>query len=200
MSQALSPKYWTVEEYFALEEKSEDRHEYFNGEIFVMSGGSSNHSLITTNMIVALKTRLRGRGCRTYDANIRIKNSTGLYTYADASVICGEILFAPGRTDTVTNPVIIIEVLSDSTRNYDRGLKGKRYMTIPSLKYYVLIEQKGSFVELREKAGDGKWLLTTFENLEDVLDLPELDIAIPLTEIYDQVNFEEEPGALGQEV
>jgi Uma2 family endonuclease len=193
MTQALSSKYYTVEEYFALEQASEERHEYFNGEIFVMSGGSSNHSLITTNMIVALKTRLRGRGCQTYDANIRIKNQSGLYTYAEASVVCGEISFAPGRTDTITNPVIIIEVLSDSTRNYDRGFKGKRYMTVPSLQYYILIEQKGTFVERREKAGDGKWLLTTYEDLEATLELPELEIAIPLTEIYDQVNFEEEP-------
>lgn len=198
MTQALSSKYWTVEEYLALEEASEERHEYFNGEIFVMSGGSLNHSLIITNMLSILRSKFRPKGCTTYDSNLRLLiTNTGLYTYADALVVCGEPDLVVGRDDTITNPTVIVEVLSDSTRNYDRGLKSKRYMAIADLRYYVLIESKAVLVERRQRGEKSELAVETYVELEDTLILPDLEVEIPLAEIYDGVKFDLGRGKIG---
>lgn len=190
MSQPIGKKYYTPEEYLALEEQAAYKSEYFAGEILQMSGGSLNHSLIITNMITAFKTRLRPKGCRTYESNMRLMVAqNGLYTYPDVMVVCGKVELAPDRNDTITNPTVIVEVLSDSTANYDRGLKAKRYLAIPSLQYYLLIEQKAVYVERRQKGETSEWAINTYVTLEETLSLPELEIEIPLAEIYDQIDF-----------
>jgi Uma2 family endonuclease len=152
-------KKWTVAEYLAMEEKSLDKHEYFDGEIFALAGASETHDSIVGDLVVALKLALRGK-CRIYTADMRLfVPATGLYTYADASVVCGRPDLTDDNPPALRNPDMIFEVLSDSTESYDRGDKFANYRTIPSLSHYVLIAQHQVLVEHFARQPDGKWLL-----------------------------------------
>jgi Uma2 family endonuclease len=116
----------------------------------------------------------------------------GLYTYPDVMLVCEPLKFVEGRRDTITNPVIIVEVISESTANYDRGLKAKRYRALESLQFYIIIEQGQVSVELRQKVSEGDWLLTGYDSLNDTFSIPGLGFELTLSEIYDQVDFVEE--------
>ncbi len=138
----------SVEEYFQICEESDEKFQFFNGEIFAMSGGTMNHSLISNNVSSELRNVLKDKPCRVFDSNLRIavdKNDS--YTYPDTSVICGEIQFLENKKDTVTNPIVIVEVFSDSTEAFDRGKKFSLYRSIETLKHYILIDQKEVKVE-----------------------------------------------------
>lgn len=184
-------KYYSPEEYLTLEETAEYRSEYYRGEIFAMSGGSANHNRIIKNLIIALDMALEGKPCETFVTDMRLhvrKNS--LYTYPDVMIVCDGIEYVKGRTDTFTNPVVIFEVLSESTQAYDRGAKFELYRAIETLQDYILVDQSRVHVEYFHKLEDGRWLLTEFNELEAVLRLEAVAVEIPLSRIYQRVEWE----------
>ena len=180
----------TETEYLEIERAAEFKSEFFHGEMFAMAGGTLHHSLIATNLAGEFRNRLRGRTCQPYNADLRLKiETTGLCTYPDLSVICGDPQFADGTDDTVVNPTVLVEVLSDSTEAYDRGKKFEHYRQIPSLQEYLLVSQKAPQIEQYIRQADGHWLLNEAAGMDRSLELPSLGIAIPLAEIFAKVNF-----------
>jgi Uma2 family endonuclease len=150
----------TYAEYLAAEASSDVRHEYLNGEVWVMAGGTPEHSALAAAMIAQLSASLRGKPCRTYSADLRVRVvDTGLSTYPDVSVVCGQLETAPDDKDAVTNPIVLVEVLSESTEGYDRGAKAAHYRRIPSLREYVLVSQGEPLVEVYRRAESGRWEL-----------------------------------------
>ena len=180
---------YTPAEYLHLERAATYRSEYFRGEIFAMAGGSPQHSRIKTNVISQLNSRLKGQPCTTYDSDLRIKCPTGLYTYPDASVICAELEFDDDQRDTVLNPTLLIEVLSKSTEAYDRGKKFDNYRTIPSLREYVLVSQDEPTIQRFLRNDDNTWTLTAVAGLDQTIPLRSIGIDLPLSEVYERVDF-----------
>ncbi|MFM9058716.1 MAG: Uma2 family endonuclease [Planctomycetaceae bacterium] len=188
----------TAAEYLALEVASDVRHEFLDGEMFAMSGGSLWHNLIKDNFAFALRNRLSGRGCRVVTSDQRLKvDATGLYTYPDVIVFCGAPAMEDGVHHTLTNPVLVIEVLSDSTEKYDRGLKFGHYRRLPTLREYVVVAQDRTSVEAFLRRADepdaagtvDHWLLSAATDPAAEIHLGSLDVTVPLTEIYDGVEF-----------
>ncbi|WP_395145746.1 Uma2 family endonuclease [Armatimonas sp.] len=196
MSAVPIPQF-TPEEYLALERAADHRSELVNGEIYAMAGVSREHSLIVTNLGSALHTRLRGRPCETHLTDLRLSvPDTHLYTYPDALVICDEPHFVDEQFDTVTNPIALFEVLSPSTEAYDRGAKFAHYRRLPSLKYYILLSQAEPLVERYERQENNDWLLTELRGLDATLDLPALQVSIPLSDLYERIVFTESDSSL----
>ncbi len=160
MSAATAQKRkWTAEEYLEMEGQSLDKHEFFDGEIFAMAGASPEHNLIMTDLLIALGLALRGK-CRVYASDQRLFiPATGLYTYADASVLCGKADLTDDKPRSLRNPDLICEVLSESTESYDRGEKFENYRSLPSLSDYMLVSQNKVLVEHFVRQPDGSWLL-----------------------------------------
>ena len=182
----------TPEEYLRLEREAPYKSEYFAGEIFAMAGGSPAHSVIIMSLGRELGNALKGHRCVPYDGNLRIFfPSTGLYSYPDASVICGPLEFADAHGDNITNPTLVVEVLSDSTEAYDRGKKFAHYRTLPSFAEYVLVSQKEPLIEVFFRMGDGTWQLTPARGREAVVRLQSLGVELRLAEVYDRVEFPE---------
>lgn len=172
------------EEYLAFERASEERHEYADGEIFAMSGGTIAHSEIAGNIHGELRNAVRPRGCRVLNADMRIHvQSTGRYVYADVSVLCGKPAFLDGRTDTLLNPTLVVEVLSDSTEAYDRGDKFAGYRTIPSLHTYILASQKEPRIEVFTRQSDGGWVLRVYGPGERAV-LGDIDVLLDVDAVY----------------
>jgi len=181
---------YTPEEYLALEETADYRSEYFRGEIFAMSGGSANHNRIARNLVVRLDTAFADKPCEAFINDMRLLvKENGLYTYPDVMAVCGQLEFVPDRTDTLTNPSLIIEVLSKSTAGYDRGAKFELYRALNSLQDYVLVDQAKIHVEHFHRLDDGRWLLQEFNELEDVLKIETIEFEISLTQIYQKVDW-----------
>ena len=183
-------------EYYRLERAAEHKSEYFEGEIFAMAGGTVRHSLLKTNTTACLHGALkkRGGGCNTYDSDLRVRiPDTGLRTYPDATVICGEPEIDPEDSDgeTVINPTLIIEVLSDSTERYDRGTKFKHYQTIESLCQYVLVSQDQARVETYLRQSDGTWVYAEMHGLDAIVPISALGVSLPMAELYAGVVFPE---------
>ncbi len=184
--------YFTVQEYLAHEERAEYRSEYYRGEIFAMAGGSLNHNQIVGNLYTALRRGI-DRSCRTLATDLRLFiKGDQFFTHPDIMVICGPLRFAPGRLDTVTNPVIIMEVLSPSTETYDRGKKFEFYRALSTLKEYILVDQNRFYVEHYQRQANNTWLLAAFGAPESVLRLPSIDLDIALATIYELVEWEQE--------
>src|SRR5258707_8863935 len=140
-----------------LEREAEARSEYFDGEVFALAGGTRSHSLIQTNLIGELRSRLKSTDCVVYNTDLRVKvEATGLLTYPDVSVVCGEQRFLDEEEDTLLNPVVVVEVLSDSTEAYDRGKKFEHYRQIPSCRGYLLVSQKEPRIEQFIRQPDGE--------------------------------------------
>lgn len=186
---AKTQKKWTVEEYLAFERASEEKHEYYAGEVFAMSGASRRHNLIITNTIISLGSQLAARPCEVYPSDMRVKVSTLKYTYPDVSVVCGDPLFMDGTFDTLLNPTVIIEVLSDSTEDYDRGKKFKHYMGIASLREYVLIAQDEARIDHYVRQAQGDWLLSVATDPMAAVYLPSIECALALTDVYRKITF-----------
>lgn len=160
MGNAAARSRLSPEEYLAFERASQQRHEYANGEIFAMAGGTREHSLTATNIVGELRAALRGRRCEVHGSDMRIKiPSTGRYVYSDGVVVCGRPVFEDDTRDTLLNPLVVVEVLSDSSEAYDRGDKFAQYQSIPSIKDYVLASQKSARIEHFRRLPDGTWLL-----------------------------------------
>ncbi len=180
----------TPEEFLIWERAEEFRHEYRDGDIVAMSGARRAHNLISVNMARELSTSLRDRDCETYASEMRVWiPKTRLYTYPDIVVVCGEPQFVDDEFDTLLNPVVVVEILSESTESYDRGRKFEQYRRVETLREYILISQPRPYVERFVKHGDGFWQLSESNGPEAVLVLESLDVAIPLAAIYEKVKF-----------
>ncbi len=181
----------TPEEYLAKERKAQYKSEYYDGEMFAMLGASREHNLIAGNVNGEARNQLRGRPCEVYQSDMRVKVSrTGLYTYPDVVIVCGEPRFEDAEVDTLLNPTVIFEVLSESTEGYDRGKKSEHYRRISSLREYVLIAQDRCHVERFTRQPDDRWTLWETDDLQAVLELPSVGCELNLTEIYARVKFE----------
>ena len=193
MSSAAKTKL-TVAEYLAFERSSESKHEFFDGELFAMTGGTPAHSLIASNFIREAGNALKDRPCVVYTSDLRVKvNATGLYTYPDVTIVCGEQQFDDDQRDTLINPTIVVDVLSKSTASYDRGPKSKHFRKIDSLQALIFIEQDSPAVEVYYRQSDGKWILYDATELTESIAIEPIGISIPLAEIYRNVTFPE-PG------
>ena len=190
MSSALSTRY-TPEDYLARERGADRKSEYLNGFITAMAGASFEHGLLEANLIREIGTQLKDGPCDVVTSNVRVLvNATGLYTYPDATIICGRPNFVDQKFDTLVNPTVVIEILSPSTEAYDRGAKFAHYRQIESLREYVLVSQNRMLVERFTKQGED-WLLTASEGPEAVLELKSVGCKILLSEIYRKVVFSE---------
>ncbi len=188
---SLQPSaYLTPKEYLALERGAEYKSEYLAGAIFAMAGTSERHNLIAGNVFAELHTQLRKRPCKVYVSDVRLKvNRTGLYTYPDVMVVCGETQFADDQQDMILNPTVIIEVLSESTEGYDRGKKFEHYRKLDSLSEYILIAQDRYHVERYVRQPDNQWLLAETDNVHDTLSLTSIACNLALADIYDKVEI-----------
>lgn len=175
--------------YLALERNADHRSEYVNGHIFAMAGAVRRHNQITFNIAVSLGTQLKGRKCIAYASDMRIKISqTSLYTYPDIVATCHEPMFEDTELDTLINPSMIVEVLSDSTEAYDRGAKFAHYRRLPSLQEYLLIAQNHVSVEQFIRTDD-RWTLIESNNREFEIQLDSINCTLSLSDIYDKVEF-----------
>ncbi len=176
------------EEYLALERRAENRSEYLDGDMVAMSGGSREHNLIALNLGAELRSRLKGRPCEVFAGDMRVKVSgTGLYTYPDVVIVCGEPKFEDANVDTLINPTVVAEVLSESTASYDRGGKFAHYRKIPSLVDYLLIAQHEPRIERYVRQPEGPWARSEVRSLDGTLDLPSIQCSVPMAEIYERV-------------
>jgi Uma2 family endonuclease len=190
MAVAEPVKRLTEIEYLNLERSLESRNEFFDGEMFAISGGTPLHSQIATNLAAEFRKHFKGKPCVPYNSDLRLKvEATGLFTYPDLSVVCGPLQFAPGTDDTVVNPRLILEVLSDSTEAYDRGKKFENYRQMPSLREYLLVSQKEPRIEQFIRQPNEQWLLREAAGFAATLALPSLEISISLDEVFAGVQF-----------
>ncbi|HEY9692152.1 MAG TPA: Uma2 family endonuclease [Oculatellaceae cyanobacterium] len=188
--QAQEKRYYSPEEYLELEVNSEERHEYINGEIIVMTGGTPNHNKIAGNFYAALNFGLKRQPYQVFITDQRLWiPQRRIYTYPDVMVVAGELELAEGRKDTITNPVLIAEVLSKSTRNYDQVEKFAAYRTINTFQEYVLIDQYTMHVEHYYKTAPTKWIFSEYDGEEMMLSLATFSFEISLADIYDKVDF-----------
>jgi Uma2 family endonuclease len=177
----------TPQEYLTRERAAETKSEYVDGFLIAMSGGTPRHSLIAMNVGSALHTQFRGRPCRVFNSDLRVRVAeAGMYAYPDVVAVCGEPEFEEGAPDCPANPTLIVEVLSETTEAYDRGLKFARYRQRPSLQEYVLIAQDRVSVERYMRQGDF-WVFTEATSLDDVIELPSIGCTLALRDVYDKV-------------
>jgi Uma2 family endonuclease len=190
MATQTKPGY-TPEEHLDIERSSEVKSEYLGGEIFAMSGASERHNLITGNILAGLHAQFRDGPCKVYSNDMRVKvRSTGLYTYPGVVAVCGKARFDDERKDTLINPSVIIEVLSESTEAYDRGEKFEHYRKVDSLAEYLLVSQERHHIDHYVRQADNQWLLSEASSLEDRIKLPSINCLLTLNEIYDKVEIE----------
>ena len=189
MSTAL--KRITPQEYLIRERQASTKSEFYQGEIFAMGGRSANHSLIAANFVREAGNALKDKPCTVFNSDLRVQiQATGLYTYPDATIVCGEQIFDDDHRDTLLNPTVIVEVLSDSTEKYDRGKKANHYRQIKSLKELILIAQDRPQVERFTRQPNGDWLFHEQKELSADFELLSLGISIALSELYHGVKFE----------
>ncbi|UYZ64430.1 Uma2 family endonuclease [Hymenobacter weizhouensis] len=193
---------YTVEEYFALEEASDIRHEYYHGEIFPLdgpdgpeakAGGTKRHNRLVQNCVVALRLALRGKGCDIFSENVRLAiNEADHYNYPDVVVTCSPADRQDPRI--VRYPSVIVEVLSASTEAHDRGWKFQQYQALPSLQHYVLVSQRRRLIEWYSRSDSGTWILASVRELDEAVTLSALDISLPVADLYENVETGPEEG------
>jgi len=187
---------YTPEEYLTLELNALTKSEYVNEQIYEMAGASREHNLISLNVAGELRSQLRERPCETYASDMRVRATpTGLYTYPDVVVVCGQPRFDDAQMDVLLSPTVIAEVLSPSTEAYDRGSKFAHYRFLDSLQEYVLIAQDRMQVDHYARMGN-QWLLTSYNHQDEALSLPSIECAVPLSEIYGRVELSAESGLI----
>ncbi len=185
-------EYVSPEEYFEMEKNAGNKNEYFNGEIFAMTGASFNHNLIAVNITSALHGALREFPCYVLASDMKIQvEKAEHYVYPDVSIICDAIEFSRERDDVITNPIVLFEVLSDSTKDYDRGSKFMAYRSITSLKDYILVDQYSRHVEHFQKNDAGQWVLDEYNSQSDAFIIKSVGVELSLKTIYDRVKIDE---------
>lgn len=199
--------YYPVEEYFWQEQRAEQKNEYYDGTIYGMAGGSAEHSQMQSNIILEVGTALRERDCRVLTSDLKVgveakieakargrrKKSKDFIGYPDASVLCGPLEFFKEDRYTIANPLVLFEVLSLSTRNYDTSFKLEQYQKIPTLRAYIMADSEQIWVRNCQRIGDeNRWILEEpLEDLEDVLYIEALEVKLPLRLLYARIKFEE---------
>lgn len=187
----------TEAQYLKMERAAATKNEFSDGEIYAMTGASERHNLIAGSTFASLYNQLRGGPCRVYPSDMRVKvEATGLYTYPDISVVCGRVEVADEHRDTLLNPVLIVEILSRTTAGYDRGDKFEQFRKLPSLTEYLLISQNKCLVEHYLRQPDGKWLLSEYDDLHEVVELPSVGCRLALADVYEQVAVVREDGPI----
>jgi Uma2 family endonuclease len=178
----------TAEQYLEIERAAESKSEFFGGEMFAMAGAGESHNRLVWNLIALLGPQLRSGPCQGYPSDMRVRVSpTGLYTYPDVAVVCGEAQFLDGRKDTLLNPGLIAEVLSPSTEAYDRGRKFEHYRSIASLNQYLLVASERVHVDLYTRRADGQWLFTSADGADGAIDLTSVGCQVTLAALYEDV-------------
>jgi Uma2 family endonuclease len=189
--QVTEKRYHTIEEYLALEEKADSKSEYIDGDIIPMAGGSENHNQIAGNFYAVMNFALRQENYRVYMSDMRLWiPKRRIYTYPDVIVVAGESEFLNNRKDIITNPKVIIEVLSKSTESYDRGNKFIAYSTIPSFEEYLLIEQDTIYVAHYSKTDNKRWSLQQYDEEDERISLTTIPFEITLQDLYNKVKFD----------
>ncbi len=185
---AQPQSFLTPQDYLAWERRQESRHEFLDGHIFAMTGASRAHNLLCMNLAASLHQQLRGKPCEIYANDMRVKVSeTGMYTYPDLVAACGEPRFEDQVVDTLLNPVLIIEVLSDSTERHDRGAKFTHYRSLASLQEYLLVSQTECRVEHYVRQSGNHWLLMEYQESQERIDLSSLGSHLTLAEVYERI-------------
>lgn len=186
--------YMSEAEYFLFEEQASIKHEYVNGYVFAMAGGSLRHNTVVANTNTALNIHLRKKNCLVPDSNtrVRVESKTVGYRYPDVTVICGKPEMVDNRVDTVTNPILLIEVLSPSTEIEDRNDKLEEYLKINSLKEYLLVSQDKAKVEQFYLKEDGSWGFKLVTGLAKSITLPSIGCDLSLADVYLKIDFEDE--------
>ncbi len=183
---------YTRDEYLDMQLEIDEKYDFYQGKLFLKTSRSFNNNVLGGNMFALLHASQKGKPCEVFTSDMKIDiEFHDLYVYPDASVICGKPEFTEGRTDAVKNPVVIVEVLSPSTREYDRGSKFTFYRSLPSLKEYIMVDQDRVFIDYYRKAEDGRWILEEITELDAVLSLQSIDFSSTLSEIYDGVDWSE---------
>lgn len=192
---SVTKAYFTPQQYLAQEREAEYKSEYVGGQIYAMSGASREHNLIAGNIFADLHAQLRSQPCESYMSDMRVKvSSTGMYTYPDVVVVCGEPHFEDEHVDTLLNPTVLIEVLLPSTEAYDRGEKFAHYRRLTSLTDYLLVSQDKARVEhfVRQGIKSSQWVLTEISGLDSVLQLPSVGCKVALRDVYNKVDLPDE--------
>ncbi len=184
------PHLFTVEEYLAFENESEFKHEFIDGVIYDMTGGTSNHSEIAVNMIVAIGMQIRDTNCSLRTGDMRLKIRQGVYVYPDFCAVCGKGQYEDGRR-VLLNPILAVEVLSPTTANYDRSTKLRYYQSLPSLRGCLIVDQYGVQVDAYTRA-NGSWLHQAYSSIDDVIPLDMIGCHLPLSEVYRGIVFSED--------
>ena len=180
----------TEAEYLERERKAEYKSEYYQGEMFAMSGASEMHNLLAGNLYAALHGQLRRRSCRVFGSDMRVRvSATGLYTYPDVVVVCGDRKFADNEFDTLLNPTLLAEILSPSTEAYDRGRKAEHYRQIESLAEYLLVAQDRVHVDLYTRQPDGTWSLKDASRPEETIELRSIECVLSLADLYEKAGY-----------
>ncbi|MBX9581727.1 MAG: Uma2 family endonuclease [Gemmataceae bacterium] len=197
MSAAPKPTKLTVAEYLTRERAADRKSEFVDGVMYAMAGASPAHNKVKDNLIVELGTRFKGTGCRTFSSDQRVRVApAGPYYYPDIAVVCGPEEYDDADPDSLVNPLILVEVLSDSTERYDRRFKFRQYQRIAAFREYVLVAQDEPFVERWVRQPDGAWLpQPPAVGPDAVLALSTVPVSVPLTDVYAGVTFPPEPSA-----
>ena len=187
---AVEKIYLSQSDYLEFERNADTKHEYFQGEIFDMSGASLKHNIISTNTTITLGNSLKGKKCRPFGSDLRIHIPLNtLFTYPDITVICDEIQTTDDKFDTITNPTVIIEILSASTRNYDLGKKFMLYRQIKSLKHYIMIDSEEVRVMMYSKNNDETWIFKEYTHVDHQLHIKAIATTLKIEDIYDTIDF-----------
>ncbi|MDI9640158.1 Uma2 family endonuclease [Geitlerinema splendidum] len=190
MSVQVEKRYYTREEYLALEEAAEYKNEYYDGEIIPMTGGTTNHNRISLNFCRKFPLTANGEDYEAFMGDVRLWiDRYRCYVYPDVMVIRGELVYEGKGTTTITNPILIVEVKSYSTENYNQRDKFRYYRSIPSVQEYLLIDQYSCHIEQFFKQADGQWLLTEYQGEAASLNLKSIPLEIPFQDIYQRVSF-----------
>lgn len=181
----------SIEEYLVMEESAQEKHEYYQGEIVAMAGGTIAHNQVVRNTITAIDNFLKDKSCQVFPSDLKVHNeANSLFTYPDISIVCGAPDRWNNRNDTITNPVVLIEVLSKKTQNYDRGNKFKLYRSLPSLKEYILISSLEMLVERYARQATTFWTFRETANPVDAFQIETIDFSCPVKDLYRNVIFE----------
>jgi Uma2 family endonuclease len=181
---------YTVEEYFALEDQAEQKHEYYYGEIIPMAGATFNHIRLVQNITGEFLVQFKRKNCEVFSMDLKVQVKIGKdYTYPDVVALCGKIEPMPGRKDAITNPSVIMEVLSKSTQGYDKTKKFERYKSVETMQEYILVRQNKMEIICYRKQADNTWKSETLKKPEDVLQLDSVNAKMSLVDVYDKVDF-----------
>ncbi len=189
---AVPKRKLSTAEYLDSERAAAFRSEYFRGETFAMAGASKAHNTLSTNLVVEAGTRMKGGACQIWSTDQRLKiDRTGLYTYPDLVIVCGQPEYDSEDQDTLVNAQVVVEILSPSTERYDRGAKFGHYQQLPSVREYVLVSQDRKQVERFVRQPDETWVLTKFADPDGVFEFATVPIRIPMCDLYARVQIEE---------